>query len=95
MGNLGLVLMGEDMLSKSLTQFSVNGWGRVPSLWFGLRLNYGKGNGSNGNLLHTAPRTVLFSAHDPTAGPMEIPGHSQASMAQSLVGSLLLSPGSW
>ena len=69
MGNLGLVLMGGDMLSKSLTQFSVDGWGCVPSLWFGLRLNYGKGNGSNGNLLHTAPRTVLFSAHDPTAGP--------------------------
>ena len=68
MGNLGLVLMGGDMLSKSLTQFSVDGWGCVPSLWFGLRLNYGKGNGSNGNLLHTAPRTVLFSAHDPTAG---------------------------
>ena len=32
MGNLGLVLMGEDMLSKSLTQFSVDGWGCVPSL---------------------------------------------------------------
>ena len=31
----------------------------------------------------------------PQQAPMEIPGHSQASMAQSLVGSLLLSPGSW
>ena len=27
--------------------------------------------------------------------PLEIPGHSQASLAQSLVESLLLSPGSW
>ena len=27
--------------------------------------------------------------------PPETPGHSQASLAQSLVGSLLLSPGSW
>ena len=42
-----------------------------------------------------------MGALDPTAGhcsPMslpEIPGHSQASLAQSLVGSLLLSPGSW
>ena len=27
--------------------------------------------------------------------PTETPGHSQASLAQSLVGSLLLSPGSW
>ena len=66
--------MGRAMLSKSLTQFSVDGWGCVPSLWFGLRPNYGKGNGSNGNLLqndlwHMAPRTVLFSAPDPTAGP--------------------------
>ena len=40
-------------------------------------------------------------ALDPTAGhcsPMslpEIPGHSRASRAQSLVGSLLLFPGSW
>ena len=74
MRNLGPILMGGTRLSKSLTQFSVDGWGCVPSLWFGLRPNYGKGNGSNGNLLqndlwHMAPRTVLFSAPDPTAGP--------------------------
>ena len=31
-GNLGLVLMGRAMLSKSLIQFSVGGWGCVPSL---------------------------------------------------------------
>ena len=28
-------------------------------------------------------------------GPLETPGHSQASLAQSFVGTLLLSPGSW
>ena len=45
--------------------------------------------------------TVVFSAHDRVAGhcwpisPPETPGHSQASLAQSLVGSLLLSPSSW
>ena len=45
--------------------------------------------------------TVVFSAPNPTAGhcrprpPSETPGHSQASLAQFLVGSLLLSPGSW
>ena len=45
--------------------------------------------------------TVVFSAPDPTAShcirtpPPETPGHSQASLAQSLVESLLLSPGSW
>ena len=42
----------------------------------------------------TAPRTVVFSAPDSAAGhclstpPPETPGHTQASLAQSLVGSL-------
>ena len=40
----GSVLMGRAMLSKSLIQFSVGGWGCVPSLLFDLRLNYGGGN---------------------------------------------------
>ena len=45
--------------------------------------------------------TAALSAPDPAAGhhqpmpPPETPGHSQASLGQSLVGSLLLSPGSW
>jgi len=45
--------------------------------------------------------TASFSAPYPAAGhcrptpPPETPGHSQASLGQSLVGSLLLSPGSW
>ena len=33
-GKLGLVLMGGAMLSKSLIQFSVDGWGCIPSLLF-------------------------------------------------------------
>ena len=33
-GKLGLVLMGLAMLSKSLIQFSVDGWSSVPSLLF-------------------------------------------------------------
>ena len=46
-------------------------------------------------------RTAALSTPDPEVGhcrfmpPPETPGHSQASLAQSLVGSLLLSPGSW
>ena len=46
-------------------------------------------------------RTVVFSAPYPMAGhcqsmsPPETPGHSQASLVQSLFGSLLLSSGSW
>ena len=49
----------------------------------------------------TAPRTVVFSSSDPTTGhcqpmpPPETPGYSQASLAQSLIGSLLLSSGFW
>ena len=48
---------------------------------------------------HACPATL--SAPNPAAGhrlPMpllETPGHSQASLGQSPVGSLLLSPGSW
>ena len=51
---------------------------------------------------HTRPlRTVVVSAPDPAAGhcqlmpPPETQGHSQASLARSLVGSLLHAPGSW
>ena len=46
-------------------------------------------------------RTAALSAPDPAAGhcrptpPPETPGHSGACVGQSLVGSLLLSPGSW
>ena len=39
------------MLSKSLIQFSVDGWGCVPSLFFDLRPNHGGNNEDNGNLL--------------------------------------------
>ena len=44
-------------------------------------------------------RTATLGAADPAAGhrrptpPPETPGHSQASLDQSLIGSLLLSPG--
>ena len=44
------------MLSKSLIQFSVDGWGCVPSLLFDMRPNYGGGNEDNGDLLQKIPR---------------------------------------
>ena len=94
-GSLGLVLMCGTMLSKSLIQFSIDGRSCVSSL----RPNYGGGNEDNGNLLQKVPCTATFSAPDPEAGhgwptpPPETPGHSQASLGQSLVGPLLLSPG--
>ena len=54
MGKLGLVLMDGAMISKSLIQFSVDGWGCVPSLLFDLRPNYGGGNEDNCNLKEKA-----------------------------------------
>ena len=90
--------MGGGILSKSLFQFSVDEQGCVPSLLFGLRPNYGR---DNGDLHHKGLCQQLFSTPDFAAGrcqptPLpEIPGHSWASLAESLVGSLILSPGSW
>ena len=90
------------MLSKSLIQFSVDGWGYIPSLLFGLRPDYGKGNKDllQKDLCQNT-RTIILRAPDPTADhcwpmpPLETPRHSQASLTQSLVGMVLLSPGSW
>ena len=91
--------MGRAMHSKSLIQFSVDGWG---SLLSDLRQNHGGGDEDNGNLLQKVPAcTAALLVPDPAAGhcqptpPPETSGHSQASLGQSLVGSLLLSPGSW
>ena len=88
------------MLSKSLIQFSVYGAGCGSSLLFDLKPNYG------GSYEHTSFKgsyafIASFSAPNTAAGhhrptsPLETPGHAQASLGQSLVGSLLLSPGSW
>ena len=49
MGKLGIVLIGGTMLSKSLIQFSVDGWGCVPSIIY-LRPNYGRGNAESAAL---------------------------------------------
>ena len=93
--------MARAMLSKSLIHLSVYGWGCVPSLSFDLRPNYGGGNEDNGNLIQRShAHSGTLSVPNPTAGhrrptPLpETPGHSQTSLSQTLVGSLLLSPGS-
>ena len=86
--------MHEAVLSKSLIQFSVDGRGCVPSVLFDLRPNCGGGNEDNGDLFkrshtHTATLSAPHSAghRQPMPSP-ETPGHSQASLGQSLVGSL-------
>ena len=61
------------MLSKSLIQFFVGGWGCVPSLLFGLRPNYCGGNEGNVTsfkgpmhaLLHSGPLTLQQATADP------------------------------
>ena len=72
------------------------------SLLFDLRPNYGGGSEDDGELLQNAlAHTAALSAPDPAAGhrrptPLpETPGPSWACLGQSLLGSLLLSPGSW
>ena len=101
-GKLGLILMGRTMLSKASIQFSADGQGCIPSLLFGLKPNYGRGDEGNGDLLQNAKCThcciqcpwAITGHYQPTP-LLEIPGHSQATLAQSLVGTLFLSPGSW
>ena len=65
--------MGRAMLSKSLIQFSVDGQGCVPSLFFDLRPNYGGGNEENGDLLQKVPCTqccsVTMTLQQATADP--------------------------
>ena len=101
-GKLGLVLMGRAMLSKSLIQFSVDGWSCVPSLSFTCdqtMVEVMKIMATSFKRSHA--RIATLSAPKPAAGHrqptllLETPGHSRTSLGQSLVGSLLLSPGSW
>ena len=94
--------MGRAMLSKSLIQFSVDRWGYVPSLlltWGQIMVEVIKTVGTSFKSSHAC--TATLSAPNPVADHLrptplpETPGHSQASLDQSLVGSLILSPGSW
>ena len=71
-------------------------------LLFDLRPNYGGGNEDNSDLLQKVPCRHCYtqcpqpcSRPPPTHASTETLGHSRASLSQSLVGSLLLSPGSW
>ena len=59
--------MGRSMLNKSLIQFSVDGWGCVPSLLFDLRPNYGGGDEHNGNFFQKYGGCALLKQ------PEEIP----------------------
>ena len=57
------------MPSKSLIQFSVDGWGCVPSLFFDLRPNYGGDNEDNGDLLQNVLYSVPLTLQQATVDP--------------------------
>ena len=84
---LGLVLMGRGVFSKSLSQFSVDGQGCVPSLFFNLRPNYGGGSEGNDGLLQKVhAHSAALSAPDPVAGhcrPMPLPETPEHSNGKS------------
>ena len=61
--------MGRVMLSKSSIQFSVHGWGCVPSLLFDLRPNYGGVNEDNSDLLQAPLHSVFPTLQQATADP--------------------------
>ena len=101
--------MGRAMLSKSLIQLSVDGWSCVPSLifvWGQTLVEVMKIMVTSFRRFHA--HTAALRALNPAAGhrqpapPLETPAHPparprhlRASLGQSLVGSLLLSPRSW
>ena len=105
-GKLGLVLMRRAMFSKSLIQFSVDGRCCVPSppsprclIWDQSVVEVMKIMAISFKMTHA--HTGPLSAPDPAAShcwptPLpETPRPSQACLGQCLVGSWLLSPGSW
>ena len=84
-GKLGLALVGRAMLSKSLIQFSVDGWGCVPSLLFDLRPNYGGSNEDNGDLLQKVP-CVHCDTECPRPCSRPLPTHASAADSWTLTG---------
>ena len=88
------------MLSKTLVQFSVDRWVCFPSLLFDLRPNYGGGNEDNCHLLQKCPmQALLHQCQRPHRSTLlTSTGDSWTitdKSGKSLLGSLLLSPGSW
>ena len=88
--------MGGTMPSKSLTQFSVDRLGCVPSL-FDMRQNCCGGNEDNGDLLQKVPCMHRFTQYPQLCSrpPWTISGCSRASLVNLLWGHccFLLGPG--
>ena len=93
---------GEAVLSKSLIQFSVDGWSCISSLlftWDEIMVEVLKVMVTFSKRSHAC--TATLTTPNPAAGhhrptpPLQTSGHTWASLGQSLVGSLLLAPESW
>ena len=87
------------MLSKSLIEFSVDGWGCVPSLLFDLRPNYGGGNEDKApskGPVHELQHSVFPTLQQATANPclyqrlLDTHGQVWASLLWGLYSYLLL-----
>ena len=71
-----LVLMGGAMLSKSLIQFSVDGWSCVPSLLFDLRPKGQKAKRPSKGPMQALLSSVPLTLQHATADPCLCLGHS-------------------
>ena len=90
------------MLSKSPVQFSVDGWVCAPSLlftWGQTMMEVMKTMVTSFNRSHASTATLSAptpaGAHCRPTPLLETPEHPWASLGQSLMAPLLLSPGSW
>ena len=91
-----------DRLTQEEAGSCFDGWGCIPSLFFDWDQTMVEVIKIMVTSFKRSPAcTATLSAPDSAGGPcqptplLETPGHSQASLGQRLVGSLLLSPGSW
>ena len=80
------------MISKSLIQFSIDGWGCVPSL-FDLRPNYGRCNENNGDHLQKVP-CIHCHTQCPQSCRRPLPTHASTGDS-GLVSCGVAAPFSW
>ena len=101
-GKLGLVLMCGAMFSKSLIRLLLVGWAVFPlccltwsqTMVEVLKIMVTSFKRSDAVTAALSAHNLATGHHRPTPLP-ETPGHSWAYLGQFLMGSLLLSPGSW
>ena len=85
LGKLGLVLMGRAMFSKSLNQFSMDGWGCVPSLLFDLRPNEGL-NVEVTKIMATSFKRPHAHTQCPQPCSRPLPTHASTGNSWTLIG---------